>query len=98
MSAPTFTPGPWHTDASKSFYVFAHGSLAEQAGVRNGPFVANASTEANARLISAAPELLGALSDILRIARAATLHSGGDFNRKRIARAEAAIAKARGEG
>jgi hypothetical protein len=59
------TPCPWHTDASKSFYVFAHGSLAEQAGVDNGPFICNASTQANARLIAAAPELLHALLDAL---------------------------------
>jgi len=58
------TPGPWHTDNSKSFYVFAHGSMAEQAGVTNGPFVANCSTQANARLIAAAPDLLTALERI----------------------------------
>lgn len=52
------TPGPWHTNPLKSFYVFAHGSLAEQAGVNDGPFICNASTQANARLIAAAPELL----------------------------------------
>ncbi|MEW6163615.1 MAG: hypothetical protein AB1642_00990 [Pseudomonadota bacterium] len=55
------TPGPWHVDVSKSFYVFACGSLAEQAGVGNGPFICNASTQENARLIAAAPELLSAL-------------------------------------
>jgi len=44
------TPGPWSTDGTKSFYV-----------LRNGDFVANASTAANARLIAAAPQMLEAL-------------------------------------
>ncbi len=55
------TPGPWHLDLSKSFYVFAHGSLAEQAGVQHGPFICNASNLTDARLIAAAPDLLDAL-------------------------------------
>ena len=45
------TPVPWHTSEGMSFYVFAHGSLAEQAGVEHGPFVCNASTQANAEFI-----------------------------------------------
>jgi len=61
----TYTPGPWYTDDTKSFYVFASGALAEQAGVNHGPFIANASTEANARLIAAAPDLLAALSAVM---------------------------------
>lgn len=52
------TPGPWHIDASKSFYVFASGALAEQAGVTHGPFICNASSQANAALIAQAPDLL----------------------------------------
>lgn len=59
------TPGPWHIDASKSFYVFASGALAEQAGVEHGPFICNASTQANAALIASAPDLL-AERDLLR--------------------------------
>jgi hypothetical protein len=39
-------------------------------------------------------ELCAALRGVLGIARAATLHSGGVHNRKRIAAAEAALAKA----
>ena len=58
MNKPT--PGPWHTAPDKSFYVFAHGSLAEQAGVTDGPFICSASSQANARLIAAAPDLLAA--------------------------------------
>ncbi len=66
MSA-AHTAGPWHTDSSKSFYVFADGALAEQAGVEHGPFVANCSTQANARLIAACPEMFEALSKIARM-------------------------------
>lgn len=39
-------------------------------------------------------DMLAALKGVLGIARAATMHSGGEHNRKRIAAAEAAIAKA----
>ena len=59
------TPGPWHVDATKSFYVFAGGALAEQAGVEHGPFVCNASTLANAQLIATAPFLLSILKAIV---------------------------------
>lgn len=50
--------------------------------------------EANARLIAAAPELLEALRDVLRIARAASVGISG--NQPRLDRASAAIAKAEG--
>jgi hypothetical protein len=46
----------------------------------------------DARLISAAPELLDALKDVLRIARAASIGITG--NQPRIERAQAAIKKA----
>lgn len=49
---------------------------------------------ANAHLIAAAPELLEALKDILRIARAANLGISG--HAPRFAKAQAAIAKAEG--
>ena len=57
------TSGPWTAHSTKSFYVFGPASLSEQAGLDYGPFVCNASTQANARLISAAPELLACLLD-----------------------------------
>ena len=52
------TPGPWAVDASKSFYVFGPARLSEQAGLTHGPFVCNASSQANAQLIAAAPAML----------------------------------------
>jgi hypothetical protein len=67
MNKPT--PGPWHTAPDKSFYVFAHGSLSEQAGVTDGPFICSASSQANARLIAAAPDLLAALKALTLTAR-----------------------------
>ena len=94
------TPGPWHTDSEKSFYVFAHGSLAEQSGVKNGPFICNASTQANARLIASAPELLGELVKITDAYAAAMKDAGVAHYPEALVvvrQARAAIAKARGE-
>lgn len=51
----TFTPGPWYAPADKSFYVHAG----------PGQFICNASGQANARLIAAAPEMLAALQTIV---------------------------------
>jgi hypothetical protein len=48
------------------------------------------------RAVNCHDELLKALKAVLGIARAATMHSGGEHNRKRVAAAEAAIAKAEG--
>ena len=82
------TPGPWHTDDTKSFYVFA-----EQAGVTHGQFVANASTAANARLIASAPDLLAALQQCLVIVDAHRRAAGGEGDIAAM-NARAAIAKA----
>ena len=83
------TPGPWHTDESKSFYVFDS----------DNNMVCNGSTQANARLILAAPELLAALKICLPfIEETAMVYSEGSHG-KRIYPAEiaaAAIAKAEG--
>jgi hypothetical protein len=63
------TPGPWSTDNSKSFYVFGAARLSEQAGLEHGPFVCNAATQADARLIAAAPDLLDQLAQCLAVMR-----------------------------
>jgi len=86
------TPGPWHTAPDKSFYVFAHGSLAEQAGVTDGPFICSASTQSNARLIAAAPDLLAALR-LIEIDR----DGDGFICREAMDQVRAAIARAEGE-
>ena len=61
------TPGPWAVDPTKSFYVMGPARLSEQAGLTHGPFICNASTQANARLISAAPDLLDALQALMAL-------------------------------
>ena len=96
--AMKFTPGPWHTSDSHSFYVFAHASLAEQAGSEHGPFVCNASTQANARLIACAPDLLHALNLMLREHDALQIADGKHDDRWPAATlARSIIAKAKGE-
>ena len=60
------TPGPWATDPTKSFYVFGPAHLSEQAGLTFGPFICNASSRDNARLIAAAPALLATLQELRR--------------------------------
>ena len=88
------TPGPWHTNPSKSFYIFAHGSLSEQAGVEDGPFICSASTQANAHLIASAPDLLAALQAL----NDAVCRAGyGSTAMPELGQAWEAIAKATGE-
>ena len=96
------TPGPWRATSRNienvanwaSRIPFAielevgH-SVAPIADVCDQP-----AAEANARLIAAAPELLAALKDVLRIAQAASVGVPG--NSPRLDRARAAIAKAEG--
>ena len=73
MSA--YTPGPWLTDdmmpGDKYRYVYA----------AKGPIVCRVNTfaagEANARLISAAPELLAALKDVVCHAASEVSHCAG---------------------
>lgn len=83
------TPSPWSV-----------GGVSGQEIYGGGRLIANAWTDADARLIAAAPDLLAALEAFLR---APSVGSGGpgsstivvqEFNRRA---ARAAIAKARGE-
>ena len=83
------TPGPWRTSGTQSFYVFAGDEV-----------VTNGSTQANARLIAAAPDLLAALESLFE--HCAMVHKqwgDGDNTRQAdaaINAARAAIAKATG--
>jgi len=92
------TPGPWAVDSTKSFYVMGPARLSEQAGLTHGPFICNASTQANARLIAAAPDLLDALREL--VAEWDTLHADEDhrtgytLDTYGISAARAAITKA----
>ena len=85
------TPGPWKNtnyQTHPNFQVLDNGNA----------FVAEASTEANARLIAAAPELLEALSKlVLHVGHYSSMpHAHPDAARD-MANARAAIAKATGE-
>ena len=93
-----FTPGPWRIQELPSREVLLkrrHWAVGQANAPARGVALAFGETEANARLIAAAPELYAALKDVLRIARAASIGVTG--NAARIAKAEAALAKARGE-
>ncbi len=89
----SYTPGPWRLSESKGGQWFVYGADSESPF---RPFVKLAKRhtkleQANARLIAAAPELLGALEEILW-AYQAEAHGGGFKSIN--ARASAAIRKA----
>ena len=87
--AATHTPGPWETsrdavpDGHTQITVYAEGSGERVATVFQ--------TEANARLIAAAPELFEALEDVVKWAYMCTV---GSKEEKSIVRARAALALA----
>ena len=85
MSKHTFTPGPWYVDAYKN--VMAQGGLVAFPGIGAG-----FDQEANARLISAAPELLDALTQWANAERAGDAEELTNARNSR----DAAIAKATG--
>lgn len=108
MSAPQFTPAPWHANKESGHIpiVFSSDGWAiADAKVYHGQWPRETSV-ANARLIAAAPELYEALDDVL-------VHCLADIEaeeqkdepneaalaifRARRDRAVAALAKARGE-
>lgn len=100
MSDKTFTPGPWIVmpEESENSYVRIRGSLlGERYKIANvlTPVYPGAEategeeTQANARLIAAAPELYSALQEIID-----TEWIGGKGG---FVKARAALAKARGE-
>ena len=109
MSAPAFTPGPWHVFASgfaaKNYNSVeindADGLTLAWAQKFIPPYVEQA--EANARLIAAAPELYEALVGLLAVPKIAGCRpcggvdlSYGPFENV-FAKAVAAIAKVLGE-
>lgn len=91
MNAQTkHTPGPWVLKINPKWHC-------EEIFGSDGEFVCSFGlggehSGGNARLIAAAPGLLDALQDILRIATAASIGVSG--NAPRLERARAAIAKA----
>ncbi len=87
----THTPGPWHAPADKSFYVVAGSGdeiekyLRETSELGPAPVICNANSQANARLIAAAPTLLDALREAVEIIEG----TGLDASRQRRAIAKA---------
>ena len=102
----THTPGPWFVTGRMTKYVEARiggGLIQEIASV--GPTAADCgygeTQEANARLISASPDLLEAIEPLIKMAIAGDKYSCADLGRKyvedeRVAKAKSAIAKAKG--
>ena len=92
------TPGPWQfyvdtPSTEPNWHIVTNASrMRVIANIHIEP--GNAMDEANAQLISSAPDLLEALKDVLRIARTASI--GVTVNKVRLERAEKAIAKAEG--
>jgi hypothetical protein len=89
------TPGPWRISDGVSSHVYLiDGRIDGQSSAVAEIVFAHARNPADARLIAAAPDLLAALRDVLRIATAASIGVSG--NQPRLDRARAAIAKAEG--
>lgn len=86
------TPGPWEvTRRPGRMYVSDANGYNVMAGLSTSPLTM-AELEANARLISAAPELLDALTDLV----GGCGKEGDLFNGAAMEKASAAIAKATG--
>ena len=95
------TPGPWQAEEAsvrgitQEWFVRVDGddiAIASDIRDRNGNH-----SEANARLIAAAPELLEALEDLASLAEAAMREVGEYDIEAELADARAAIAKATGD-
>jgi len=101
MNSNTFkhTPGPWHINTLEvvPFSIHAHRGVVAEVSRGTMNEVKADEIEANARLISAAPDLLAALQQIVKLA-----HRGDNDNRPIDSGAIChtawdALAKARGE-
>ena len=102
MSEIKHTPGPWHAILTRAgFYIQAEYHVIVDTADQNG-WYGTIDSEANARLIAAAPELLGALEYMLsgwryiqQDPKHREIYGVGWERAQRLA--EAAIAKAKGE-
>jgi len=94
MSEPKFTSGPWIVRENEPWVIAKdYGDMKSVFHV-NHPAEPSETQMANAHLIAAAPELYEALDDL----RAELfLHAEGNYFRPLLDKAEAALAKARGE-
>ena len=85
----TYTPGPWTCPHGARVYGADSHLVAETAFEHRG----TTETEANAALMSAAPDLLAALEELLWAASRTSLETDGDYSNAFTA-ARVAIAKA----
>lgn len=91
----TYTPGPWVVEQNGGKGAWIAGSTGEWAALACGD--SNATAEANARLIAAAPEMLEALLLAEKLYQDGLFYSdAGDIRRVTELR-RAAIAKVTGE-
>jgi len=95
MSAVTHTPGPWNvgTSAQGREVVFLNGLTERHGGLGPSQNWIDCNTEANARLIAAAPELLAVVQEL---EESAGYWSEYDVPLGIVDRIRAAIAKAEG--
>ena len=82
------TPGPWH--------VATYGCSPDYFAIKQGPctLATKITTEQDARLIAAAPELLAALSELVDYDEGSS--EEGSYGSEVMERCRAAIAKAKG--
>lgn len=92
------TPGPWQYDSLDSLDGDGHNAFTVTPQKQQGLYIADVGSEANARLIAAAPELLEALKTLyLEVADYVEVNSLGDVHHNRSMQlARDAIAKAEG--
>jgi hypothetical protein len=103
MQEKTHTPGPWYVREQDDIDAEGNGYVWAVKGESHGSYIQNpghANSEANARLMAAAPEMLKALEELLDLT-ALMPNSDDAVNdpelEPALERARAAIAKAQGE-
>ena len=107
MDKPGYTPGPWIVTDERAMcrelwinVLHPDVGTVSLAAVRPGCDAANelGDTEANARLIAAAPEMFEALQNILLCPAILDELNGDNETNNAVAKARAALSKALGEG
>ena len=96
------TPGPWFLENNKIWHDNGLACIAEVFnGILGGSDDLSEAQEANARLITASPNLLAALEALLPVAQAFEKQAGRGVSSRRggpVFQTRAAIAKARNQG
>ena len=94
MSAAKHTPGPWRPARSRDYGWLVNAATGCVALARSGSVEArDDATEANARLIAAAPDLLAALKEATRCLAWHEERHGVAMDRKAVEDARAIIAR-----